>query len=66
MLNQFIFLKIHIYPFKEDWVIRFEEGRFLNWEIISTKEIEITTLNILIGEYGITGFIKIDIEGLEL
>ncbi|MCF8242420.1 MAG: FkbM family methyltransferase [Melioribacteraceae bacterium] len=51
----------------EEWINSVRaSGRFgdLSWN--KTEEIELTTLDNLIKEYGVPGFIKIDVEGYEL
>jgi FkbM family methyltransferase len=40
-------------------------GRFAASEWTGTEEVAVTTLDSLVGEYGLPGFLKIDVEGYE-
>ena len=48
--------------FNEDWKL----GRFIGKKWAENKDIEITTLDLLIKKYGNPRYIKIDVEGYEL
>ncbi len=55
-----------ISTFSEDWIKdTTESGRFKQYSWEKKEEIELTTLDVLINQYGIPKFIKIDVEGYE-
>ncbi len=49
----------------KDWVDSMKNGRFSNETWDQTAEVEVDTLDNLIGSYGKPHFIKIDVEGFE-
>jgi FkbM family methyltransferase len=55
-----------ISSFSEDWIEAVKQSRFSNEQWDRTEQIELTTLDNLIQEYGTPAFIKIDVEGFEL
>lgn len=55
-----------ISSFSKDWIDATKKsGRFSKYNWDKTKEIQITTLDRLIEQYGLPDFIKIDVEGYE-
>jgi FkbM family methyltransferase len=50
----------------QDWMYRMKNAASFNLEWDNSIEVEITTLDALINEFGIPGFCKIDTEGYEL
>ncbi|MFZ4400852.1 MAG: FkbM family methyltransferase [Bacteroidales bacterium] len=53
--------------FSEEWIERTQNsGRYGDAQWFKKEEVEITTLDKLIEEFGIPRFIKIDVEGYEL
>jgi FkbM family methyltransferase len=53
--------------FSTEWISKLVEGQYFSkklWE--HEREIEMTTLDVLIDDYGLPDFIKIDVEGYEL
>jgi len=48
-----------------DWIKKVKEKRFRNFIWDKTEEVEVTTLDDLITEYGTPKFCKIDVEGYE-
>lgn len=52
--------------FSEEWIDIVRRSRFKSSKWNKVIEVEMTTLDHLIGEYGIPVFIKIDVEGYEL
>lgn len=55
-----------ISSFSEEWINSVKEERFVNNTWDKTVEVEMTTLDNLIEEFGNPEFIKIDVEGYEL
>jgi FkbM family methyltransferase len=55
-----------ISTFSKNWIEEFKESRFAGSQWNRTEKIELITLDSLIADYGIPGFIKIDVEGYEL
>ena len=55
-----------ISSFSESWIDSVKQSRFKNSEWNKVEKIEMTTLDILIEQYGVPVFIKIDVEGYEL
>jgi FkbM family methyltransferase len=51
--------------FSEDWMNTVKESRFKDHQWNKVEQIQITTLDALINEYGKPKFIKIDVEGFE-
>lgn len=51
--------------FSKDWIDELKQTRFASNEWNRTERIEVTTLDLLIAEYGEPQFIKIDVEGFE-
>jgi FkbM family methyltransferase len=50
----------------KEWIEKVQKsGRFSDFSWKKTQEVEITTLDILISQFGIPSFIKIDVEGFE-
>lgn len=52
--------------FSEDWVNRMKSDRFSRYEWNNKTTISLTTMDKLIGQYGLPKFCKIDVEGFEL
>ncbi|MCC5613114.1 FkbM family methyltransferase, partial [Nostoc sp. CHAB 5834] len=52
--------------FSEEWINELGSNRFSGYEWKETIDVEITTLDQLIAEYGVPHFCKIDVEGYEL
>jgi FkbM family methyltransferase len=52
--------------FSKDWIAELKQKRFAGSEWNMVEKIEMTTLDLLIKQYGVPGFIKIDVEGFEL
>jgi FkbM family methyltransferase len=53
--------------FSEEWINSTKKsGRFEKYKWDKTEYVELTTLDIIIREYGVPQFIKIDVEGYEL
>ncbi|MGE5105989.1 MAG: FkbM family methyltransferase [Sphingobacteriales bacterium] len=55
-----------ISSFSTEWIDGMKQGHFAHNRWDKVEQIEITTLDILITQYGIPDFIKIDTEGFEL
>lgn len=55
-----------IASFSEDWIDAVKQERFSNAEWDKNEQIELTTLQKLIDQFGVPAFIKIDVEGFEL
>lgn len=55
-----------ISSFSESWIDAVKQSRFKNSQWNKVEKIEMTTLDILIEQYGVPVFIKIDVEGYEL
>lgn len=56
-----------ISSFSKDWIDATKEsGRFRKYNWNQERQIEMTTLDNLINQYGLPKFIKIDVEGFEL
>lgn len=56
-----------ISSFSQDWITSTKEsGRFNQYEWNEERQIDMTTLDNLIDEFGLPRFIKIDVEGYEL
>lgn len=52
--------------FSEEWITKMQEDRFSQYKWSETVLVPITTLDLLINQYGIPSFCKIDVEGFEL
>jgi FkbM family methyltransferase len=55
-----------ISTFSKEWLDKVKDGRFKYYEWNKVEKIEMTTLDLLIHQYGSPKFIKIDVEGYEL
>lgn len=52
--------------FSDEWIKSVKDGRFKEYNWDKVVNIEMTTLDTLIENYGLPIFIKIDVEGYEL
>ncbi len=52
--------------FSEEWIDSVKSGRFKDYKWDNDVMVEMTTLDLLIAEFGMPEFIKIDVEGYEL
>ena len=55
-----------ISSFSDEWINSVKNNRFKEYHWNKSIDVEMTTLDKLIDEYGIPSFIKIDVEGYEL
>jgi FkbM family methyltransferase len=55
-----------ISSFSEEWINSVKESRFSRHEWNKTMNIQLTTLDKLVAQYGLPEFCKIDVEGFEL
>ncbi len=55
-----------ISSFSKKWIDSVKNGRFSNYNWSKTQEVEMTTLDSLISQFGLPKFIKIDVEGYEV
>jgi FkbM family methyltransferase len=55
-----------ISSFSEEWIASVKKSRFKEFTWDETLNVEMTTLDRMIEEYGLPHFIKIDVEGFEL
>jgi FkbM family methyltransferase len=52
--------------FSSEWIEKTKNERFSGMQWNAKKEIQMTTMDELIGKYGIPRFVKVDVEGFEL